>query len=366
MDDSNRMNGTVKAAVIGVGAMGRHHARVYKELPDADLVGVVDVNPAQAKQIGDQHGTRAYTDYGVMFAEEKPLVVSVTVPTRGHCQVVLDALAAGCHVLVEKPIAATCDEASTIIQEAATLGRVLAVGHIERYNPAIIELKRRLDAGELGRIFQIHTRRLGPFPPRVRDVGVIVDLAPHDLDLMRYLTGQEVCRLYAETSREIHTTHEDIFSGLVRFEDGVLGILDINWLTPTKIREIAVTGQRGMFVADLLMQDLYFYENGEACETDWNHMSLLRGVSEGRVTRLPVRKQEPLRAELAAFVTAAAHRAANRRSGSTTPVTCDTAAGVVTGEDGLAVLKLSLDLVRSGSERQVLHCKDGDVDGRGC
>jgi UDP-N-acetylglucosamine 3-dehydrogenase len=336
--DSQSEATPLKAAVIGVGAMGRNHARVYKELSGVDLVGVADLDPAQTERIGGQHGARAYTDYQAMLAEMEPAVVSVTVPTQVHCQVVLDALAAGCHVLVEKPITATCEEAHTIIEQAAALRRVLAVGHIERYNPAVVELKRRLDAGELGRIFQIHTRRLGPFPARVRDVGVVVDLAPHDLDIMRYLTGTEVRRLYAETEQEIHTAHEDLFSGMVRFEDGVLGVLDINWLTPAKIREIAVTGQRGMFVANLLMQDLYFYENGEVSETDWSAMSLLRGVSEGRVIRLKVQKREPLRAELEAFVAAARGEAAD----------------VVTGQDGVAALELALKLVQSGQEARVI------------
>ena len=122
---------------------------------------------------------------------------------------------------------------------------MLTVGHIERFNPAIRELRRRLAAGELGRIFQIHATRLGPFPARIRDVGVVVDLAPHDLDVMRYLVGSEPIRLYAETERRIHTEHEDLFIGIMKFANGVVGMLDINWLTPTKRRTLTVTGERG-------------------------------------------------------------------------------------------------------------------------
>ena len=330
----------MRAAVIGVGSMGSNHARVYRDMPDVELLGVADVNPVVAGEISRLYGGRAYTDYRAMVAEVEPDVVTVSVPTRLHTQVVLDALSRGCHVLVEKPIAATPEEARSMIRAADQAGRVLAVGHIERYNPAIIELRRRLKAGEVGQIFQIHARRLGPFPSRVRDVGVVVDLAPHDLDIMRFLTSSEVQRLYAETERRIHTAHEDLFSGMVRFENGVLGILEINWLTPSKIREIAVTGQRGMFVANLLTQDLYFYENDAANGMDWNHISLLRGVSEGQMVRLKLQRREPLRVELEAFVAAARGEAID----------------LVRGQDGLAALSLALDLVRAGREGQVIHC----------
>lgn len=326
----------ITAAVIGVGAMGRNHARVYHEIPDVELVAVADLAPALVQETARLRGAHPYTDYRAMLAGSPPDVVTVAVPTQAHHQVVLDVLEAGCHVLVEKPISATIEEAQGMIDRAAELGRVLAVGHIERYNPAVIELKRRLDNGELGRVFQVHARRLGPFPSRVRDVGVIVDLAPHDLDIMHYLTGQKVQRLYAETEQEIHTAHEDLFSGLLRFQDGTLGVLEINWLTPTKVREITVTGQRGMFLANLLTQDLYFYENEEAGGLDWSHLSLLRGVGEGQMVRLRLHRREPLRAELEAFVVAAQGKPSE----------------IVRGEDGLAALELAHLLVRAGRE----HC----------
>lgn len=327
-----------RAAVIGVGAMGRHHARVYQEMPDVELVAVADVDPALAQEAARLRGAHAYTDHCAMLEKVQPDLVTVAVPTHIHFQVVLDALEAGCHVLVEKPIASILEEGRRMIERAAELDRVLAVGHIERYNPAVIELKRRLDNGELGQIFQIHARRLGPFPQRVHDVGVVVDLAPHDVDIMRYLTGDKVQRMYAETQQKIHATHEDWFSGLLCFENGVVGVLNTSWLTPTKVREITVTGQRGMFLANLLTQDLYFYENEEADGSDWNHLSLLRGVGEGQMVRLRLYKREPLRVELESFVAASQGEAAE----------------VVQGEDGLIALELAQALVRSGQEHQVV------------
>jgi predicted dehydrogenase len=329
----------MRAAVIGVGAMGHHHARVYNEMPTIGLVGLSDLNLSLAQELAQRYNANAYADYKVMLEETRPHLVTVSVPTQVHCQVTLDALEAGSHVLVEKPIATTVREGQRMIDRAAELERVLAVGHIERFNPAVIELKRRLEAGEAGQIFQIHARRVGPFPARVRDVGVVVDLAPHDLDIMRYLTGSEARRLYAETERQIHTAHEDLFSGMVRFESGVLGVLDINWLTPTKIRQISVVGQRGMFVANLLTQDLYFYENDLADGLSWSSLSLLRGVSEGQMVRLKLHKREPLLVELEAFITAAGGGEAQ----------------IVTGQDGLVALELALKLVKAACENRVIH-----------
>lgn len=324
----------LKAAVIGVGAMGQHHARVYDHMPATRLVGVADASVEASERVAQLHHTVAYTDYRRLLDQARPQVVTVAVPTEFHHRVVLEALAAGCHVLIEKPIAATEEQAQELIERADLLGRKLMVGHIVRFDPAVRELKERLEAGELGRIFQVRCRRLGPFPARVRDVGVVIDLATHDLDLIRYLTGQEAVRVYAETEQEIHSAYEDLLLGTVRLTDGTIGVLDINWLTPTKIRELTVTGECGMFRVDHLTQDLYFYENAEANSERWSAISLLRGVSEGRMIRYPVPKYEPLKAELEGFVQAVAEDE---------PVPVD-------GRDGLMALRLARALVQSGRE----------------
>jgi UDP-N-acetylglucosamine 3-dehydrogenase len=322
----------MRVAVIGSGSMGRNHLRVYRELDRDCLVAVADSDEPAAARAGRDAGIPYFVDHRALLEQAKPDAVSVVVPTSAHCEVVMDALAAGCHVLVEKPIAGTVEEAELMVAEAARLKRVLTVGHIERFNPAVIELKRRLDAGELGRQYQIHARRLGPFPERLRDVGVVVDLATHDLDIMRWLSNSEPVRVYAETSREIHTTNEDLMSGIVRFANDTVGVLEINWLTPTKIRELTVTGERGMFSVDYLTQDLYFFENAVKSDGQWNQMSLLRGgVDEGSMTRFRIQRREPLALELAAFLAA----------------TRGDEAPLVHGTDGLAALRLALALVES-------------------
>jgi len=329
----------LKAAVIGVGAMGQHHARVYTQIAQTRLVGIADASADTGARIAGQYNVPAYTDYQALLDKEQPDIVSVAVPTRYHQEVASMALEAGANVLVEKPIAATVEEGQALIAHAEALGRQLMVGHIVRFSPVIQALKAHLAAGELGRIFQIACRRVGPFPARVRDVGVIVDLAPHDLDVMRFISEDEPIRVYAETERQINTAHEDLFTAQLRFRTGFTGFLEINWLTPLKVREVLVLGELGMFCADDLTQDLFFYENAEANGQDWNHLSMLKGVSEGRMTRYPIKHYEPLRAELEAFADAVLNQ---------TPVP-------VSGADGLAALRLALALVESGATHQVLE-----------
>ena len=329
----------MRVAVIGVGSMGFNHLRVYSELKDEELVGFSDVSADRLETLKARFHVPAYTDYRELIEKEKPDAVSITVPTSEHEKVASFALEAGVHVLVEKPIAATVEEGRRLIALAQKMERQLMVGHIIRFNPAMQALKSRLEAGELGKIFQIFCRRAGPFPARIRDVGVVVDLAPHDVDIMRFLTGMDPLRVYAETEQRIHTDHEDMLFGLLRFPHGITAALEINWLTPTKIRETLVLGEKGLFRVDDLMQNLYFYENAQASGELWSGMKTLRGVSEGKMIRFDLKRQEPLKAELQAFLDAV-------KSGNQVPVT---------GEDGLKALRLSLALVESGVKHQVIE-----------
>jgi UDP-N-acetylglucosamine 3-dehydrogenase len=323
--------------------MGRNHARVLHELPDVELVGVADSNLDAACQVGGAYATRGYGSLAELLKKERPEAVTIAVPTENHHGAVMEALEAGCHVLVEKPIAATLAQADELVAAAKSAGLVLAVGHIERYNPAVLELKRRLDKGQLGRVYQFDAQRLGPFPQRIRDVGVVIDLATHDLDLMRFLTGSEIVRVYAETRRKVHTTREDMVSGLLRLEDGSVGLLQINWLTPTKIRQLTVTGERGMFRADYLTQDLFFHENAEAADHNGEQITMPRGVSEGSMVKYVVHKREPLQSELETFMKAVAGEPA----------------GIVSGEDGTEALRLALAMVESGDEGRVVTIARG-------
>ena len=343
--ESKNSNAT-RVAVVGAGAMGRNHLRVLNDLALVELVGVADADSLTAESTARRLRIASYSDYRQMLEREGPDAVVVAVPTILHREVVLDVIARGMHVLVEKPIAFTVEEGREMIEAARAAGRVLTVGHIERYNPAIVELHRRLQQQELGRVFQMHARRLGPFPPRVRDVGVVIDLATHDIDIMRFLSGSEVDRVSAETARRIHTEHEDLLSGLLRFEDGSIGVLDINWLTPTKIRELMITGEKGMFHVNYLTQDLFFYRNDHT-SSEWDTISTIKGVSEGEMVRLRIEKSEPLKIELERFVSAVRGEDVL----------------LVSGEDGLKALRVARSLVEAGLEGRVVRPGGGDEVG---
>ena len=328
----------IKAAVIGVGSMGKNHARIYDALEGVALVAVSDTDTKSARAAASRYRARHYADHATMLDQERLDLVSVAVPTGLHHQVALDVIERGLHLLVEKPIADTVANAKEIIERAQARGVQLMVGHIERFNPAVSELKLRLEDGQLGKMFQIHARRLGPFPDRIRDVGVVIDLATHDLDVMCHLTEADVVRVYAETEQEIHTLHEDSLSGLMRFQNGVVGVLDVNWLTPTKVRELYVTGEKGMFMVNYLTQDLFLYEN-EYVGSDWDRLGMLKGIGEGNMIKLRIGKREPLRAELEAF-------AQSVEEGGPPPVT---------GEDGIRALTLAQAMVESGRQHTAIE-----------
>src|SRR6266496_4756621 len=322
----------LKVAVVGAGSMGMNHLRILNDLDDEQtrLVGIAETHEAALEQATHRFHLAGYTDYRQMVEETHPDLVAVVVPTHLHFEVASYLLDRGVHVLVEKPITSTIDEALALVELARLRNVKLAVGHIERFNPAIIQLKRHLVAGELGQIFHLHARRLGPFPPRIRDVGVTLDLATHDIDVMRYLADAEVEHVYSETQRHIHTRHEDLLLGVLRFTNQAIGVLDVNWLTPTKVRELSITGEKGMYLINYLTQDVYFYEN-DYTTTSWDALRSLTGVSEGTMTRLKIQKAEPLRLEYEDVIDAIRNDAMP----------------TVSGEDGVAVLRVVLQL--SGS-----------------
>jgi predicted dehydrogenase len=329
---------TLKTAVIGVGSMGKNHARIYWELPNADLVGVADFDKDTADSIANKYGTKAYYDYKVLLDEAKPDAVTLAVPTIYHRDIALEIIDRGIPLLIEKPIAFTIEEGQSIIDAAKKKNVKLMIGHIERFNPAIITLKEHVSQGKLGRIFQMDAHRQGPFPARIADVGVVVDLAVHDLDVMRFVSQKEIIRVYAETEKHIHSKYEDLLTGLVRFSDGIIGTLAINWLTPTKIREFIVTGERGLYRCDYLTQDLFFFENPVSSGSEWDNLRVLRGVREGQMVRHIIAKKEPLRSEQEAFLDAVENDK---------PV-------AVSGEDGLRALELAKTIVKSGTDHQII------------
>jgi UDP-N-acetylglucosamine 3-dehydrogenase len=329
-----------RLAVIGLGVMGRNHARVLSEMEGVELRAVCDQDAEAVESVSSKYGVKGFASWRDMMEAEELDAAIIAVPTRGHLEVAQGVLAHGLHVLVEKPIATNLAEGWTLVEAARTSGRLLAVGHVERFNPAVRELQRRMEAGEIGRVFQIHARRQGPFPVRIRDVGVVIDLATHDLDVMRTVLGCEVDRLHAETEQRIHTEHEDMLNALLRFENGVVAVLQVNWLTPTKIREFSVLGEGGLLHVDYLTQELTQYKNAEAVAMDGGRQ--LEGVSEGEVIHHPIAKGEPLKLELQSFVMAVRGEAKLE----------------VDGDDGLRALHLAQALVASAQEGRMMDHKE--------
>lgn len=286
----------LRAGLIGLGMMGRHHARVLKEIDGVELVAVADA-------FGDPHGVAGgvplLSSVEELIGQGLDMAV-VAVPTGLHEEVGLALAEAGVHTLVEKPIAESVPAGQRLVDAFEAKGLVGAVGHIERFNPALQSLRARIESGDLGDVYQIATRRQGPFPARIADVGVVKDLGTHDIDLTAWLAQSPFASVYAQTTTRSGRAHEDMVVASGRLEGGVITNHLVNWLSPMKERVTIVTGEKGAFVADTVTADLTFFENGTVA-TEWESMAAFRGVSEGNVTRLAIAKPEPLRTEHEAF-----------------------------------------------------------------
>ena len=271
----------IRVGVMGVGAMGKHHARVYRDLQEVELVGVADINKNIATEVAAEYNTEAFGDCERLLKNDLD-AVSITVPTCTHKEIALKAANHGVHMLVEKPIAESLKSADAIIDAARRENLKLMVGHIERFNPVILKLKELISACQLGDLLSISCRRVGPFPPRIRDVGIIIDLAVHDIDAISYLYGKRAMNVYAIGGNHFHIK-EDYASILLQYENKKSGIVETNWLTPHKVRKITITATEGVARADYLTQSLEIWK-------------------EGKVMDVEIEKREPLRNELEQFL----------------------------------------------------------------
>ena len=282
----------LRAGLVGLGMMGRHHARNLRAIDGVDLVAVADAQ-------GDPHGLAGdlpvLPDVHALLEQGLDYVV-VAAPTMFHEDIGIAIAEAGVAALIEKPLAKTLDGARLLVDAFSKRGLVAAVGHIERYNPALQQLRARLEAGELGELYQVVTRRQGPFPARIADVGVVKDLASHDIDLTAWVTQRDYEWVAARSVFKAGREYEDMVSATCSLTGGLMSNHLVNWLTPAKERLTAVTGEKGMFVADTLTADLSFYANASVQQT-WDDLARFRGVAEGDVTRFAFPKQEPLRTE---------------------------------------------------------------------
>lgn len=286
----------LRAGLLGIGVMGRNHARVLRETEGIDLVAIADPG-------GDPHNAagnlEVLPDIEALI-EQKLDIAIVAVPTAFHEGAALKLAAAGVHTLVEKPIAHSVAAGRRMADAFAAKGLVGAVGHVERFNPALQEMRRRLERGELGKVYQIATRRQSTFPSRIADVGVGKDLASHDIDLTSWVAQSEYETVFAQIAHQSGREFEDMIAITGRLANGVIVNHLVNWLSPMKERVTMVTGERGAFIADTATGDLTFYANG-TIPLEWESMLAFRGVSEGDIIRFSFAKREPLMVEHEAF-----------------------------------------------------------------
>jgi UDP-N-acetylglucosamine 3-dehydrogenase len=284
--------GTLRAGLLGLGMMGRHHARVLASLDGVELVAVADPS-------GDAHGVAGgrplEKDIESLLAHGLDYCV-VAVPAAHHEEVGLALAAAGVHTMIEKPLALDFDVALRLTDAFRAAGLIGAVGYVERYNPALQQARRRIAAGELGELYQVVTRRQGPFPTRIGNVGVVKDLGTHDIDLTAWVTQQSFVSVAARTAYRSGREDEDLVAVVGQLSEGTITNHLVNWLSPFKERVTVLTGTKGAFVADTLTADLSFYANGQL-EQPWDAIANFRGVTEGDVIRYAIAKPEPLRVE---------------------------------------------------------------------
>ena len=330
-------NPRLRVALVGLGTMGRNHLRVLLDREDVEVVAIAEPDALARERGAGASGARAFQDVGPLFREERVDAAIVATPTTAHLSAARAAIEAGVALFVEKPLAGTVDEAQEIVDLAAAAGVPLQVGHVERFNPAVTALSERLADGALSRIYSVKTLRAGPLPQRIRDVGVAVDLATHDVDVICHLAAGRPERVYAEITRQEHTSREDLLFGLLRFANGLIGLLDVNWLTPEKQRRLVVLGEEGMFQVDYLRQTLTFTRGG--ADLDPTYLGGYAPTFPGETIELPVEPAEPLRREIDGFLTVV-------REGS---------APVVSGDDGVWAVRLANLLLEAAAAGRALE-----------
>ena len=327
----------LRAGVVGLGVMGRNHARVLSTLEGVTLVGIVEpLITVEGLDLDVAH----FDSLEKLLAQGVDYCL-VAVPTGLHEQVGLQLAAAGVHALVEKPLASDPASAKRLTDAFENAKLIGAVGHIERYNPALQQARSRIQSGELGQVYQVVTRRQGPFPARIADVGVVKDLATHDIDLTSWITQQSYLAVSARTAHRTGREHEDLVTVVGTLRDGTIASHTVNWLSPFKERRTIITGERGAFVADTLTADLTFYANGSV-RSDWSDIALFRGVSEGDVIRFAIEKPEPLRTEHEKFRDAVLGKSAD----------------IVTMRQGLATVQVAeaiLESARTGQTVEIME-----------
>ena len=291
----------IRVAVIGLGNMGKHHARNYAAISGVELVAVCDVNTELSSTTAAKFSCKAYSNYKEMLESERLDAVSIVVPTSLHTEVARAAMEKGIHVLIEKPIAASVSEAQEIIALAKEKRVVLQVGHIERFNPAVQKLKQIIEEGRLGEVSSIIARRVGSVPERIKDTNVVIDLAVHDIDIINYLYEGTPDEILSNTGQALVNKRNDYAEIFLKYGTRS-GFVQVNWITPIKIRNLSVTGSKGYAELNYITQELVIYESNYTREMidEFNDYVIKFGIPNK--TQVGIENCEPLLLELQHFV----------------------------------------------------------------
>lgn len=310
----------LKVGVIGLGSMGKNHARVCSEINTITLAGVSDIDPHAVKTIADRFHTQPVPNYKDMIHDIDAAIIAT--PTVTHHKIALDLLKEGKHVLVEKPICENVQKAEELVKIAKKEGVVLSVGHIERHNPVVRFVKDSLNSKKLGELISLTSKRVSSFPGRIRDVGVVFDFGIHDIDVMRYLVG-EVTSVYARAGNfNKNIRNEDHADIIMNFENGICGVIEVNWLTPVKIRKLFLTCSTYFVEVDYIDQSITM---SSSSFSKIDEMNLFNVPIQYNVNTVSLEKKEPLRNEILDFIQAVEQ--------TTQPL--------ATGEDGLQALRIA-------------------------
>lgn len=306
-------------AVIGTGFWGRNHARVYNELPCTDLVAICDVNAERAKAIADKFGVKAYTKSSQMLKNEAIDAVSVCTWSTMLAKEALKTLHAGKHVLVEKPMATNTRQADKLLQTAKSNRLHLTVGFLMRFIPGVQAIREAVESKKIGELVSVSAKRVSQWPERIGDVGVVKDTAIHDIDIVRFISGQDPISVYAKTGSMRHRNFEDYAQIMLTYPDGKTAFIESNWLTPYKTRTLNVTGTEAIMRLDYITQDLWVE-------------SAIKSV----MPRLAF--QEPLKLELQHFAECILE---NKKP-------------LINGEDGLKALQIAMAALKSSAKNAVV------------
>jgi UDP-N-acetylglucosamine 3-dehydrogenase len=317
----------INCAVIGVGNMGRHHARNLYHIPEAQLVAISDLNPHIGKPIAKTYHCSFYQNHHQLLHEQEIDLVSIATPTSTHYPIALDFIKAKKHLLVEKPITLKVAEAQNLIREANNHQVTLTVGHIERFNPAVKKLKLMITKGQLGEVKSLLFQRVGLIPHQIKHANVVVDIGIHDIDIANYLLDSSPLNIAAFGGKALINYQEDHADILLRYKSATAHI-QINWITPLKIRRLMIAGTQGYAELDYINQQLDFYQHHYTQEyTDFGEF-VIKFDRKTQKQPISITKQEPLQEQLTSFIKSIQAKRPPE----------------VTGQDGLLALKTALEI----------------------